>query len=389
MISWDDITKEGGFLDKLNQASGCDPSTLAKYSVRYKPVNVPVGCYRLPTEAEWEYAARAGSITRFSFGDDLGYYQLGHYGWYSANSGNKTQAVGQKLPNRWGLYDMHGNVRENTYNLESSYSSQPQLDPSGPSLANGQVSTERNHRGGSWKSGAANLRSASRRNGNYGAKNNIGLRLVKVIHRLFPSNNAPTANHDVGSTSINKPVTLNVLANDTDSDGDALSITNLSVVSAGSAVIVSDKTAIRVTPLFNSIRTVTFSYQIVDEKGGSSTANVSVNVSGQPVDDAPHVRTWVEPHYSIEMIKISSGTFTMGSPNGEVGRSAIEGPQHEVTISKDFFMAKFEITQEEWSNVMGGANPWPHSQPSAAYGASTSHPAYNLDWTDITGSNGF
>ena len=115
--------------------------------------------YRLPTEAEWECAARAGTTTRFSYGDDPGFTELTNHAWYSANSGFGTHPVGQKAPNPWGLYDMEGNVLEWTQDWYGPYPGGAATDPQGPvSNALGAKVI----RGGAWDAFSADCRSGRR-----------------------------------------------------------------------------------------------------------------------------------------------------------------------------------------------------------------------------------
>ena len=117
--------------------------------------------YRLPTEAEWEYACRAGTTSAYYFGDDPA--QLGDYAWYYDNSNEKYQRVGLKKPNPWGLYDMHGNVSEWTADqFSKDYFSRLGKPAASPFVAP-QTLYPRSVRGGSWYDDPAQLRSAYRR----------------------------------------------------------------------------------------------------------------------------------------------------------------------------------------------------------------------------------
>ena len=166
-ISWNDAQE---FLKKLN----ANPS--------HSPLNQggQRGVFRLPSEAEWEYAARAGTSTEYSFGDDPA--QLGDYAWYSDNSNSMTHPVGEKLPNPFGLFDMHGNVWEWLADpWHENYDGAPTDGSVWGSL--GDEKANRLLRGGSWSATPYNCRSAARnrldpdfRGGYLGARVVVGAR---------------------------------------------------------------------------------------------------------------------------------------------------------------------------------------------------------------------
>jgi formylglycine-generating enzyme required for sulfatase activity len=134
--------------------------------------------YRLPTEAQWEYSCRAGTTTAYSTGDRIS----DSTGWYSINSGGKTNEVGQKQANPWGLYDMHGNVYEWCWDWIGDYTPDDKTDPQGPaeaqtSFGNGNRRVER---GGSWNQDDSRNRSAYRGSAQtYYKYNDAGIRLIR------------------------------------------------------------------------------------------------------------------------------------------------------------------------------------------------------------------
>jgi formylglycine-generating enzyme required for sulfatase activity len=150
MVSWADVQD---FITKLNAQTGLT--------------------YRLPTEAEWEYAARGGAQSKgylYSGGNTIG-----NVAWYYDNSDSKTHKVGTKAPNELGIYDMSGNVWEWCSDWYGTYSSSAQTNPTGPSSGEYRVG-----RGGCWSYGASDCRVSDRYiNGPYRRYNYLGFRLVR------------------------------------------------------------------------------------------------------------------------------------------------------------------------------------------------------------------
>lgn len=171
-ISWNNITGEDGFLDRLNELGE--------------------GIFRLPTEAEWEYACRAGTQTRFSFGDNLDCEDTctacpladEHMWWCPNNTPSGSKEVGGKLPNGFGLYDMHGNVWEWCQDAYlADFYSQPEATQPDP-VSDSTESVPRVIRGGGWFDATVNCRSAKRERFLPATSvSDLGVRVVLVVSR--------------------------------------------------------------------------------------------------------------------------------------------------------------------------------------------------------------
>ena len=247
-----------------------------------------------PTEAQWEFACRAGTTTALNSGKNLSdksecdeMAEVGRY-YYNQNDGkggytNAHTTVGSYLPNAWGLYDMHGNVREWCLDWKASYDGDA-TDPKGEEEGHSRVI-----RSGFWCIHASCCRSAFRFPQSPGfADSSNGFRVF-----LTGSNDPPTP-----------PVVTNRL------------------------------------------------YMVIDLSGGSSAESYPISY----LDDVPE-GGWTEEYKTTKMVlsKINAGKFTMGSPKDELGRYNDE-VQHEVTLTKPFFAGAFEVTQKQYELITGN-NP--------------------------------
>ena len=267
----------------------------------------------LPTEAQWEYACRAGTTTAYSFGDDV--EALSEYSWHSANSDLTTHPVGQKKPNPWGLYDIHGNVFEWCADWYSAnYPRGEAVDPKGSAKGSRRVI-----RGGAWLYVADNHRSSDRGFSppDY-VINEYGLRCALLL------TDVPSADESTAGGAAPSSPPLDPLAQ-------LLARVEAELVKGNKlyAEILVDEAERRGAP---EDRIFTLRTKITALPPPKETVTVELT-----------------PGVSMEFILIRPGTFQMGSEESPLLN---EKPVHQVTITQPFYLGKFEVTQKQWTSLM-------------------------------------
>jgi formylglycine-generating enzyme required for sulfatase activity len=305
----------------------------------------------LPTEAQWEYACRAGSTGVYCFGDSE--EELEKYAWYWENSGGTTHPVGEKLPNAWGLYDMHGNIWEWCLDWYAEYTKTSVTDPMGASRGRSRVL-----RGGSWSIPARDLRSACRVWFSMGLRDgDLGFRIVSSALGAEPSEEAmlPVAEQGTERARIGsaEPAYEFLRSVDLDATGDRTpeqEFSELDVTAYASIRVVSDQEGYQFDRLEKPSWAVDF---------GSDRYGLFATFEVKPVRQRMR---WIPP-----------GKFVMGSPaERDYGRGD-EGPQHEVIITHGYWMFDTPCTQGLWTALMGD-NPSSFPDPE--------RPVEQVSWED-------
>jgi formylglycine-generating enzyme required for sulfatase activity len=340
-VSWNDVQV---FLSRLNDME----QTAGRLPTGWK--------YVLPTEAQWEYACRAGTTTAYSWGNDINSSRA-NYNWDGAhNTGNdfkQTRDVGKYAANPWGFFDMHGNVWERVSDWKANYPGGAQTNPEGP--ASGSFRVER---GGSWFHVGSNLRSAKRRNDTPGGRySDVGFRVG------FQAAQPDTANPELelfGGAAITREA------------GQAWAEPGVAGHDARDGNI-TDQIVVTGTVDMNSTGTYLLTYSVQDAAGNPATATRTVTVTGNRTVD-------LNATVAMDMIWCPPGTFTMGSPLDEAHRGNDEN-QTQVMLTKGFYLGKYEVTQAQYEAVMTGNTDGLSATPSQ-WPNNPNRPVERVSWGD-------
>ncbi|WP_293155533.1 bifunctional serine/threonine-protein kinase/formylglycine-generating enzyme family protein [Okeania sp. SIO2C9] len=328
--------------------------------------------YRLPSESQWEYACRAGTTTPFYFGETITSELVNYNGNYPYSNAPKdkyrreTTEVGSFPPNAFGLYDMHGNVWE--WCLDIWHNNYDDAPNDGSAWESGRYSFRRVFRGGSWLKRSRSCRSAWRSyyySVEFGIS--VGFRIVWYTSEVRNS----LDNMAVDTTNKRFQNT-----------GEILSVMN-QIYPREKTLTPPLQISQKLTapsPINKIYPPQTFPESIPESEIGEifTFEVVTINNFGKIINRTPgNARQKIEDlgnGIKLEMVYIPGGSFIMGSPENEQGRSSDESPQHQVTL-QPFYMSKYPITQEQYQAIMG-------ENPSHFTGKS--HPVENVTWHNAT-----
>ena len=420
--SWEDAQV---FLTRLN-------------SIEQSAGRLPNGWkYVLPTEAEWEYACRAGTTTAYSWGNDINSSRA-NYNWDGGgNDGNdskQTVEIGQFSANPWGFFDMHGNVWEWVSDWKANYLTGAQTDPEGPASGSYRVA-----RGGSWNGDGTILRSAKRSanppsSRGYALGFRVGFQAVKpdganpelelfggagITREAGQAWAEPgAAGHDArdgnltasitatGTVDMNTTGTYILTYSVADAAGnEANASRTVTVVDTTHPVLtllgdanmsqakdsawvdpgatasdsldgnLTSSITITGTVDVNTTGVYTLTYSISDGASNEANATRTVNVGQASTHNAD-----LNASVQLQMLWVEPGTFTMGSPTTETGRSTNE-TEHNVTLTKGFYLGKYEVTQAQYEAVMTGNSDGLSATPSE-WPNNPNRPVEKVSWED-------
>ena len=293
-VSWDDCQK---FIRKVNEGRFCGA--------------------RLPTEAEWEYACRAGATGAYG-----GTGKLDEMGWFYDNSDHSTHPVGQKKPNAWGIYDMHGNVSELCSDWYDEYSSGTTIDPTGPVSGDQHVL-----RGGNFFFGAWRCRSACR-------------------FSVYPSLGFHFQGFRLAYTSelwVYEEVKRKARKDAERKAREEIKETRRKMVETAEKLI-----------------------EKIRREGPAAGTEKIIKMPGG---------------VKMRFRWCPAGTFIMGSPDSEQGRSSDE-IQHRVALTKGFWLGETQVTQKQWKSVMGNNPSKFRSSGFKAWFVDDNRPVEKVSWDD-------